>query len=233
MAAETAPADSARMAMFRELAEDMFPSVAETALVLFMALNCWASTTFLCSYFLADLLVSEFSLRWVVAACTSAGIAGVFLGASWARLGQPGTLRDLAAFTCALILGVWTLGAVRHVHFQSFDFDSVVEPWIAISGAFVSNMLVARMADKHCAPGNTNHNLYRFYDVGGKLLYVGITSNPRLRFAQHRKLKPWWNDIATREIVHYRSRAELAAAEVKAIKKERPLYNIAHAGARR
>jgi predicted GIY-YIG superfamily endonuclease len=229
--AETAPADSARMAMFRELSEDMFLSAAETGLVLFMALNCWASSTFLCSYFLADLLVSAFPLRWVVAACISAGVAAMFIGASWARLGPPGTLRDLAAFTCALTLGAWALGAARHINFGSLD--SFAEPWVAISSAFVSNMLVARMADKHCTPGNTNHNLYRFYDVAGKLLYVGITSNPRLRFAQHRKLKPWWNDIATREIVHYRSRAELAAAEIKAIKKERPLYNIAHAGARR
>lgn len=73
-----------------------------------------------------------------------------------------------------------------------------------------------------------NHALYRFFDDSNRLLYVGITSIPKLRFEQHRAAKPWWPDIAVREITWYPTRELLAAAEKSAIQRERPLYNIVH-----
>lgn len=70
------------------------------------------------------------------------------------------------------------------------------------------------------------HALYRFYDDAGHLLYVGITLDPGSRFARHRELKPWWLDVRGVSIEWYDSRAEVLAAETRAIAVERPLHNI-------
>lgn len=76
---------------------------------------------------------------------------------------------------------------------------------------------------------NTLHTLYRFYNAEGHLLYVGITSNPPARFSQHRQQKQWWSDVATIQLEQFADRDQLAAAEIKAIRQEKPLHNITHA----
>ena len=38
-------------------------------------------------------------------------------------------------------------------------------------------------------------------DRGDDTLYVGITRNPHIRFAQHRRRSHWWNDV-TDAVVH-------------------------------
>jgi len=70
--------------------------------------------------------------------------------------------------------------------------------------------------------------LYRFFDAEGVLLYVGLTYDLVQRFAQHSVERWWWGHWATVTATRYDSRAELEAAERKAIKSEKPLYNEVH-----
>lgn len=70
--------------------------------------------------------------------------------------------------------------------------------------------------------------LYRFFEDGGILLYVGISESAIQRMAQHSADKAWWSEVATVSIEHYSTRPDAMAAEKSAIQSERPLYNIVH-----
>jgi predicted GIY-YIG superfamily endonuclease len=72
------------------------------------------------------------------------------------------------------------------------------------------------------------HALYRFFDLRGRLLYIGLTVDLPARLTRHRLDKPWWSDVARVEVEHYPSRAAVAAAERSAIATETPLYNVVH-----
>ena len=74
-----------------------------------------------------------------------------------------------------------------------------------------------------------SHVLYRFYNSNAKLLYVGITNNPENRFGNHRREKPWWNQVTAITLERFSTRGELAQAEIEAIQTERPKYNLAYA----
>lgn len=76
----------------------------------------------------------------------------------------------------------------------------------------------------------TPHALYRFFGAGGALLYVGITNNPSRRFTQHGVSREWWHEVETIRMERFPNREAVLAAERAAIKKERPKYNIKHAG---
>ncbi|MFC9341436.1 hypothetical protein ACFT0G_25405 [Streptomyces sp. NPDC057020] len=67
--------------------------------------------------------------------------------------------------------------------------------------------------------------LYRLYDDAELLLYVGVADNPRVRFGQHARDKPWWPKVTSREIEWFGSRDEALAAEVRAITEELPRHN--------
>lgn len=69
--------------------------------------------------------------------------------------------------------------------------------------------------------------VYRLFDNYGFLLYVGIAADPKARFGQHSKEKPWWPDVATWEVAWFRDRASAAAEEARAIVEEAPAYNLA------
>lgn len=70
--------------------------------------------------------------------------------------------------------------------------------------------------------------LYRFYSKTGQLLYVGITMNPPQRFRDHRDSKEWWDQVAGITVESYDTRKDLAEAEKRAIRVERPQHNIVH-----
>lgn len=76
---------------------------------------------------------------------------------------------------------------------------------------------------------NARTALYRLLAANGRLLYVGIAANPDSRWGQHSTNQKWWVDVADRKIEWFPNRAAAAAAEVAAIKAERPLHNIQHA----
>ncbi|MGO4459388.1 GIY-YIG nuclease family protein [Streptomyces sp. M-16] len=68
--------------------------------------------------------------------------------------------------------------------------------------------------------------LYRLFDGSDQLLYVGIAFVPRQRWKTHARQKPWWGQVALREIEWFPSRSEAESAEIRAIEAERPRYNI-------
>lgn len=70
--------------------------------------------------------------------------------------------------------------------------------------------------------------LYRLYDVHGALLYVGIAADPERRWLQHSGDKVWWPAVTRRDTEWFSTRPEAAAAEVTAIRSERPCHNEAH-----
>lgn len=78
---------------------------------------------------------------------------------------------------------------------------------------------------KPVPPGPTQ--LYRHFDADGRLLYVGISLSAILRFEAHRTGSNWAQKVATITIEHFPTRAEALAAEVRAIRTELPIHNIA------
>jgi hypothetical protein len=68
--------------------------------------------------------------------------------------------------------------------------------------------------------------LYRFFNEGGALLYVGITANLEERWLDHERRKPWWPQVAEKTVEWFDSRPPARAAELKAILEERPIHNV-------
>lgn len=69
--------------------------------------------------------------------------------------------------------------------------------------------------------------LYRFFDEGGVLLYVGITADVGIRWDAHERRKPWWPQVSRKTVEWFDTRPKARAAELIAISSERPLYNLA------
>lgn len=74
--------------------------------------------------------------------------------------------------------------------------------------------------DQHC--GRTA--LYRLYAANEQPLYFGVSLDPEARFKAHRKTS-WWPQVAIRQIEWFDTRAEAEAAELAAIRAERPIHN--------
>jgi predicted GIY-YIG superfamily endonuclease len=72
------------------------------------------------------------------------------------------------------------------------------------------------------------HVLYRLYDQHERLLYIGITNNPCLRFRNHQLTSEWWADAARCTFEYFPNRVWLQNAERSAIQRERPLHNKRH-----
>ena len=73
----------------------------------------------------------------------------------------------------------------------------------------------------------TRAAVYRLFDSGGDLLYIGCSVNPRRRIAHHRARRTWGRRVdPTRTlIVWHSSLTEAAEAEYAAIAAEAPLCN--------
>lgn len=70
-------------------------------------------------------------------------------------------------------------------------------------------------------------SLYRFYNDTGRLLYVGITKHLPRRLSEHSWSKNWWTEVMRIDVEHFDDRSDARAAELHAIRTERPEYNIA------
>lgn len=73
-------------------------------------------------------------------------------------------------------------------------------------------------------------DLYRFFDKGGDLLYVGISLSAAHRASQHRSTQSWWPEVASMDVRHLDTdvRREAEAIERQVIIDEHPKYNVAH-----
>lgn len=72
--------------------------------------------------------------------------------------------------------------------------------------------------------------LYRLYDRAGTLLYVGVTSDPRTRWAQHKADKRWWRSAYRYRLEWHTSREDALLEEGRVITEERPAHNAQGAG---
>ncbi|MFE9777739.1 GIY-YIG nuclease family protein [Streptomyces sp. NPDC005775] len=72
-------------------------------------------------------------------------------------------------------------------------------------------------------PGRTG--VYRFSNAKNQILYIGLTSNPSQRWAQHASDKEWWHQVWMREIEWFPTREEAEAEEARLISVAAPLYN--------
>lgn len=69
--------------------------------------------------------------------------------------------------------------------------------------------------------------LYRHYDEGFNLLYVGISLSAINRLAQHNDVSSWADKIRKVTVEYFPNRRDAEIAETKAIREEGPIYNIA------
>ena len=67
--------------------------------------------------------------------------------------------------------------------------------------------------------------VYRYFDDGGRLLYVGISICAVARLFQHTAKSHWIRHVARVEIKRFPTRMAAVRAEWAAIRDERPLYN--------
>lgn len=83
------------------------------------------------------------------------------------------------------------------------------------------------------APVDVPTCLYRLYDRSGRLLYIGITANPPVRFTKHGEDKPWWPEVdhTRTRLVWFDTRPDAEAVELPAVRDERPLHNVITADA--
>jgi len=68
--------------------------------------------------------------------------------------------------------------------------------------------------------------VYRFFDAGGQLLYVGVTTDPHSRWLQHRRRSAWASAAETVSLEKYAYEDLALDAERIAIRTEQPLHNI-------
>ncbi|WP_037616385.1 GntR family transcriptional regulator [Streptomyces aureus] len=82
-----------------------------------------------------------------------------------------------------------------------------------------------RIAAPAARPGQTA--LYQFFDDVDRLLYVGITDDPKTRWARHRQYAAtsWWPRAARVSVDWLTGRDVAAAAELRVIRTQAPLYN--------
>lgn len=69
-------------------------------------------------------------------------------------------------------------------------------------------------------------SLYRHFDAGGRLLYIGISKAHLSRLVFHKRTATWYWDIARIEIEHFETFEDAKFAEAEAISEESPLYNL-------
>ncbi len=74
--------------------------------------------------------------------------------------------------------------------------------------------------------------VYRCFDKGGELLYVGASVNPRDRIQTHYR-KPWGRKIAVVWVRRYATRRTAMNAERRAICFESPRHNMNGLGGQR
>ncbi|MDR6867515.1 putative GIY-YIG superfamily endonuclease [Microbacterium resistens] len=71
--------------------------------------------------------------------------------------------------------------------------------------------------------------VYRLFSSADVLLYVGATKNVRTRMYQHRADRPWWGEVdeTLTTLKWFETVEDAAQAEFDAIRRERPVHNVA------
>lgn len=119
--------------------------------------------------------------------------------------------------------GLWTEG-------KEYEIGPDGEARMIVTGfcAWVKSGARAKSVTEPLEPvPEVETQLYRHFDGGGVLLYVGISLFTVYRLAQHLNGSRWADRIASITIERFPSRAAAFEAETVAINNEKPLFNIA------
>lgn len=75
---------------------------------------------------------------------------------------------------------------------------------------------------------NRRTAVYKYYNVTGRALRIGITDNPERRAKEYANTTLWWSQVdhTRTQIDWYSNREEALNAETVAIENERPLFNV-------
>jgi len=68
--------------------------------------------------------------------------------------------------------------------------------------------------------------VYRFFDVAGKLLYIGRTIRLQDRMNDHLNHAVWFEKVTRIELARFKTFEAMCAAERRAIAQEHPIHNI-------
>jgi len=92
---------------------------------------------------------------------------------------------------------------------------------------WLRDAIAAKLGDETVSPELVKGVIcvYRLYDEGDRLLYVGVTSSLFTRLANHASLKLWWSEVAGITFERYPDRETADVAEKQAIADEQPVYN--------
>lgn len=113
-----------------------------------------------------------------------------------------------------------------------FAFQEGHRGLLRFRAAYVSDVEARQVADGSLPmrpPGRVQVALYRWFDAGDQLLYVGVTDHLPGRSKEHAESQPWWEQTARQDVEFYGSRREALAAEKLAIQTEAPVHNVVHA----
>lgn len=75
---------------------------------------------------------------------------------------------------------------------------------------------------------DTPTSVYQYYDVGGRVLYVGITARGIRRAHEHAETKEWWPYCTGCAIEHFATRELALSREEELIKLYSPPFNTVH-----
>jgi hypothetical protein len=69
--------------------------------------------------------------------------------------------------------------------------------------------------------------LYRHFNESGDLLYVGVSLSAAARQASHKRASPWFDQVRNITVEVFKTRDAALKGELRAIRKEKPLFNRA------
>lgn len=102
------------------------------------------------------------------------------------------------------------------------EFSRLVGVWVC-GGSTIDMVEVPDDGDTLCETCELSVRLpqcpcvYRAWDAGGELLYIGSTINPAQRVLGHRRSTIWWSDVARLDFEEYETESEARHAESAAI----------------
>lgn len=182
------------------------------------------------------------SVRWAFNAgrqhCTEPGqLALLLVIASAVRMDHRGCVLSMEQLASASLM---TTGEVEQ-HLASLDGLGLIHRGDATLGEDFGYAPHPAVWDLACADrsresgpriqGRTMtdlpYALYRFFDDTDQLLYVGVTLDRDLRWANHTSGKIWWPKVARSTVTWYQRDFEARHAEAVAIRDEGPLHNVA------
>ena len=99
---------------------------------------------------------------------------------------------------------------------DGYSTDAVILPDARAYGDILCEFCV----DAKLGPG-----VYRCFDAGRRLIYIGSSKTPLKRQKGHESRSPWWPEVADIRVTRYPTLFEARAAERLAILAEDPAYN--------